>query len=75
MSDLNGIKPHILVGKQIKMLRKQRKLTQKILAFKSNMLETALQRIETGKTNQTVKTLKKVADGLNVSIKEIFQIF
>ena len=63
----------ILVGKRIRFLRKERKLTQKKLAKLVGMEETAVQRIETARTNPTVKTLAKIATGLDVELKELFE--
>ncbi|APG65870.1 hypothetical protein LPB136_11055 [Tenacibaculum todarodis] len=60
------------IGKQIKKHRKEQNLTQFDLAIKSDMEENALQRIKTGRTNPTIKTLLKVASALNV---ELFQLF
>jgi len=54
-------------------LRKQLKLTQAALASSAGMEEIALQRIEAGRTNPTIKTLYKVAIALNVDIKELFE--
>ena len=61
----------ILLGKRMRILRKARKLSQGRLAKKAGMLETAYQRIEGGKTNPTIKTLQKIANGLGVHISEL----
>ena len=66
-------RPQELVGKRICDLRKQLKLTQAALASSAGMEESALQRIEAGRTNPTIKTLYKVAIALNVDIKELFE--
>lgn len=69
LSDEDFIKK---VGLQIKKLRKEQKLTQLDLAIKSNMEENALQRIETGRTNPTLKTLLKITTALNVKFHQLF---
>ena len=61
-----------LVAKRIKFLRKKRGMTQLVLSRKSSMRETALQRLESGRISPTVKTLQKVANGLNVHVIELF---
>jgi len=66
-------RPQEIVGKRICVLRKQLKLTQAALASSAGMEESALQRIEAGRTNPTIKTLYKVAIALNVDIKELFE--
>lgn len=61
------------VGLQIKKLRKERKLTQLDLAIKSDMEESALQRIEAGRTNPTLKTLLKISNALeDVKFSQFF---
>ena len=62
-----------IVGKQIRLLRKRFKMTQSVLASKVNMEESALQRIEAGRTNPTIKTLFKISNALNVELKVLFE--
>lgn len=73
MENHDGDRPQVIVGKRISVLRKQLKLTQAALASTAGMEESALQRIEAGRTNPTIKTLYKVAIALNVNIKELFE--
>ena len=65
----------INVGKQIQFLRKKNNLTQANLAHLSDMEESALQRIEAGRTNPTIKTLFKISKALKVEFKDLFQNF
>ena len=65
--------PQKIVGRQIRLLRKRVKMTQSVLASKANMEESALQRIEAGKTNPTIKTLFKISNALNVELKVLFE--
>ncbi len=73
MDNHDGDRPQVIVGKRISVLRKQLKLTQAALASTAGMEESALQRIEAGRTNPTIKTLYKVTVALNVDIKELFE--
>jgi transcriptional regulator with XRE-family HTH domain len=73
MKNHEGLSPQEIVGKQICTLRKQLKLTQASLASSAGMEESALQRIEAGRTNPTIKTLYKVSKALNVEIKDLFE--
>ncbi|MDB9779743.1 helix-turn-helix domain-containing protein [Flavobacteriaceae bacterium] len=73
MKNHEGLSPQEIVGKQIYTLRKQLKLTQASLASSAGMEESALQRIEAGRTNPTIKTLYKVSKALNVEIKDLFE--
>lgn len=70
LSDEDFIKK---VGLRIKKLRKEQKLTQLDLAIKSDMEENALQRIEAGRTNPTLKTLLKIINALEgVEFNQLF---
>ena len=73
MENHKGLRPLYIVGKQIYTLRKKLKLTQASLASSAGMEESALQRIEAGRTNPTIKTLYKVSKALNVDIKDLFE--
>ena len=73
MKNNEGDRPQDVVGKRIFTLRKQLKLTQATLASSAGMEESALQRIEAGRTNPTIKTLYKVSKALNIDIKDLFE--
>ena len=73
MKNHEGDRPQDVVGKRICTLRKQLKLTQATLASSAGMEESALQRIEAGRTNPTIKTLYKVSKALNIDIKDLFE--
>ena len=73
MENHEGDRPQDVVGKQICTLRKQLKLTQASLASNAGMEESALQRIEAGRTNPTINTLYKVSKALNVDINDLFE--
>lgn len=56
------------IGEKIKILRKQKNLTQNILADKLNISQQMVSRIESGRENISLLTLKKVVDALGVDI-------
>lgn len=56
----------IKIGKRIKILRKEANLSQVDLAFRCNFEPSNLNRIEAGRTYPSVKTLCKIANGLEV---------
>jgi len=60
-----------IVGKRIKELRKEQGLTQRDLSDKSEMEESAIQRIERG-YNSTLKTLLKIANAFDIPFSELF---
>jgi transcriptional regulator with XRE-family HTH domain len=60
------------VGKQIRHLREQRKLSQAALAETSGISRNTLSLIERGQTSPTVATLKSLAEALSVDINAFF---
>lgn len=62
-----------IFGKNISKLRKERKLSQEELAFKSNLHRTHIGMIERAERNITLLNIDKLAKGLGVSIDELFR--
>ncbi len=56
------------LGKNIVKLRDEQGLRQIDLATKLDIDDSSLRRIESGRTNPTIITLKKIADALNVKL-------
>lgn len=63
-----------LLGKRIRDLRKQRGLSQEELGWKSELHFTYIGAIERGEKNSSIITLEKIAKGLGISIKDLFDI-
>jgi transcriptional regulator with XRE-family HTH domain len=61
------------LGARIKELRLKRNMTQNDLAFQCGFEKASMSRIESGKTNITVLTLKKISSVLNVEVHEFFK--
>lgn len=61
------------IGQRIVELREERNLKQIDLAFKVNIEDSALRRIESGRTNPTIKSLLRIAKVLEVEMTELFQ--
>ncbi len=61
------------LGERIVLLRKEKKLKQIDLATKVNIEDSALRRIESGRTNPTIKTLLRIAEGLEVVFLDLFE--
>ena len=61
------------LGQQIRMLREQRKLSQRALAEASGISRNTLSLIERGQTSPTVSTLTGLARALSVEINAFFQ--
>ncbi len=62
------------LGKCIKDIRAKQEMTQLDLAIKSDIDVRQIQRLERGHTSATLKTLLKIASGLNMNILELFEI-
>ncbi|WP_190810626.1 helix-turn-helix transcriptional regulator [Flagellimonas sp. S3867] len=60
------------LGLRIKKLREEKGIDQKSFAFDCGIGRTQLYMIEKGKTNPRLLTLIKIADGLGVSLSELF---
>ncbi len=56
------------IGDKIKIVRKQKGLTQSDLANRLKVSQQIISRIEQGKENVSILTLKKISDGLNVQL-------
>jgi transcriptional regulator with XRE-family HTH domain len=60
-----------LLGKRIRLLRKKKQLTQLELAVKINNHAEQIGRIERGKLNVSICTLKEISNGLDVTLAEL----
>lgn len=63
----------VLVGKRIKQLREQKCIEQQDFAAMCNFEKSNLSRLESGRTNPTIKTLSTITKSLNVSLSEFFE--
>ena len=62
------------LGKRIKELRNSRTgLSQEKFALKIKMDRTYFSSVEVGRRNIAIVNIKKIADGLNVSLSELFE--
>ena len=60
------------LGNRIKQLRLQSGLSQEKFALKIGMDRTYFASVESGKRNISIQNIKKIADGLDVSLGELF---
>ena len=61
-----------MLAQTIKELRKKHKISQEELAKKAGITYSTLIKIESGANdNPTIKTMKKIADALDVSLDEL----
>ena len=61
------------LGERIKELRKKTGLSQEKLALKIDMDRTYFATVESGRRNISLINIQKIADGLGVSISELFE--
>lgn len=60
------------LGARVRELRQKKNLTQNELAMLCNFEKASMSRIESGKTNVTILTLKKISKALDVELIEFF---
>lgn len=59
-------------GLRVQQLRKETGMSQEKFALSIDMDRTYLASVEAGKRNISINNIKKIADGLNISISELF---
>ena len=62
-------------GKRIQTFRKETGLSQEKFALKIEMDRTYYASVESGKRNVSLENIKKIADGLGVSLSKLFEEF
>lgn len=60
-------------GQRIQLLRKERGLSQEKFALLIGMDRTYYASVEAGKRNISLVNIKKIADGLDISISQLFE--
>lgn len=60
-------------GQRIQLLRKGYGLSQEKFALLIDMDRTYYASVESGKRNISLVNIKKIADGLNISISQLFE--
>ena len=60
-------------GLKVQLLRKERGLSQEKFASSIDMDRTYFASVEAGKRNIAIKNIQKIADGLGISLSELFE--
>lgn len=60
-------------GLKVQLLRKERGLSQEKFALSIDMDRTYFASVEAGKRNIAIKNIQKIADGLSISLSELFE--
>lgn len=63
----------INLGKRIKEIRLQKKITQTEIAYRCGFDKSNYNTIEAGKRNPTILSLLKIATALDISVIELFK--
>lgn len=61
-------------GKTCKHFREQLNLSQEKFALKISMDRTYYASVEAGKRNVSLQNIKKIADGFEITLSELFQV-
>ncbi len=61
------------LGNRIRQLRSQTGLSQEKFALKIGMDRTYFASVEAGKRNIAIRNIQKIADGLGVTLSELFE--
>jgi transcriptional regulator with XRE-family HTH domain len=61
------------MGEKIKFIRMKKKMTQNDLAIECDFEKASMSRLESGRSNPTVRTLQKVCIALDIHIIELFK--
>lgn len=61
------------IALKIKALRKERKLTVQELAYRCDIERSNLSRLETGRSNPTIKTLCIICNALDVPLRSLIE--
>ena len=63
----------VALGSRIKQIRAEKKMSQINLAAKCDFEKASMSRIESGKTNSTILTLRKISNALDVDVSDLFR--
>ncbi|MBL0358805.1 MAG: helix-turn-helix transcriptional regulator [Chitinophagaceae bacterium] len=63
----------IKIGERIRTHRIKKNMTQNDLAIECKFEKASMSRIESGKSNPTIRTLYKICKALDVQITELFK--
>ncbi len=66
------MKIKIKIGQRIKRLRELANMSQKDLAYTADLDRSYIASVESGQRNISIVNIEKIAEALNVSLKEFF---
>ncbi|MEP2280355.1 helix-turn-helix transcriptional regulator [Maribacter sp.] len=63
----------ISFGNKVKTFRKEKGISQEELAFRSDLHRTYIGMIERAEKNITLRNIEKIANGLDISVLDLFK--
>lgn len=72
MNDLNTQSTELDVGRRLRLLRERAGLSQRALAKRTGVPNSTISLIESGRSNPSVGALRRILDGVPVSLSEFF---
>jgi transcriptional regulator with XRE-family HTH domain len=63
----------VKIGARIKVLRELKGMSQKDLAYESDLDRSYIASVESGKRNISIVNIEKITNALKVSLKEFFE--
>ena len=60
------------IGQRIKVLREKTEMSQKDLAYAADLDRSYIASVENGQRNVSIVNIEKIANALNVTLKEFF---
>ena len=64
----------LAIGERIRSVRMQKNMNQQDLAARCNFEKSNMSRIESGRTNLTVRSLDRIARALDVKIRDLVDV-
>lgn len=61
------------LGDRIRNIRKQQGMSQELLGERSGLHTNYIGQVERGEKNVTVESLERIANGLNISLEQLFR--
>jgi DNA-binding XRE family transcriptional regulator len=61
-----------MLGEHIKMLRKEKGLSQEELSYETGLHRTYIGGIERGERNVSIENIEKIANALRIKLKDLF---
>jgi len=70
---MNNIDCKKIFADNVRLLRAKRRFSQEAVAEHANIAQNQISEIENEKANPNLETIIKIADALNVKVKDLFE--